>query len=120
MTGWVGSNQALLAARGCNWSRLGDYPFSLWRSVLPLRQLLAVVVFDDARHVGVGLAIGRHASVLLHALRPGIVSGEGLDHIVVVEQQQFAQITDAAVNVLRRIETVSHAQLAGRGRHELH
>src|SRR5271157_5163709 len=39
------------------------------RLALALGQLLAVVVLDDTRHVGMGLAVGWQTLVLLHALR---------------------------------------------------
>src|SRR5271163_1902833 len=38
-----------------------------------LSYLLLVVFVDDAGHVGMGLAIGRQAAVLLDPLRPSVV-----------------------------------------------
>src|SRR5664280_1508151 len=127
MTGCAGSNPELFGTRRGtrralrNLWRARDRASYLWLPLLPaLGQLLTVVVVDDPRHVSMGLAVGRHTLVLLYALRTGIVRGQRFDHVVVVKQQQFAQVAYPAGDILRRIEGVLSPQLAGGTRHELH
>ena len=49
--------------------------------------LFSVVIVDDARNVGVGLTIGRHAAILLHAMRSRVVRGKRFGCIAVILQQ---------------------------------
>ena len=80
----------------------------------------ALVALQDLVDVVVGLAVGRDAAVPLHRPRAGVVGGQGLAQVAAVLGDEHAEVTRAAVEVLRGVEGVGHAQLAGGGRHELH
>jgi len=69
-----------------------------------LGQLLPIEVTNDSRDVGPRLVIRRHAAILLHAMRSGVVSGKGLRHIEIVFLQQFAQVFCSGLNVSVGIE----------------
>src|SRR5208337_3677289 len=83
-------------------------------------EFLFVEVANDAGDVGSGFVVGRNAVVLVDALRPGVVGGEGFDEIEVVTLEQFAEITGSGVDVSLRVEGVVHAELRRGLRHELH
>src|SRR5215510_2897180 len=71
-----------------------------WGSVgLHLCALLRVEVADNARHIRLGLAIGRYAVILIHAISAGIVSSQSFDRVVVVLVQQLAEISRTAFHV---------------------
>src|SRR5580693_9998424 len=73
--------------------RLGGLRPTLLGLGFLLRKFLAVVVPDNARDVGMRLAIGRNTVVLLHSPRTGVVGSQRLGHIEVILLQQLAQIT---------------------------
>src|SRR5438105_7677945 len=54
-----------------------------------LRQLLGVVVFNDAGNVESRLAIGRHAVIFLDGFRPGIVSSQRFDQVEMKARQHL-------------------------------
>src|SRR6267143_2530461 len=76
---------------GVGWGFGGD--LFLFRFFPPrdlfLGNLLSVVLVHDAGHVGAGFAEWRHSSILLDALRTGVVSGQRLDEIEIVTLQKF-------------------------------
>src|SRR4051794_22528150 len=54
------------------------------RGSFALRDLFTIVVTNDRRYICLGLAIRRHAAILLHSQRTRIVGSQRLDHIKVV------------------------------------
>src|ERR1035441_2006068 len=64
------------------------------RLLFLLRQLLAVVVADHPRDIGVCLSIRRYTVVLLYPLRACVVGCQGLGGIPVILQEQLPQIAN--------------------------
>ena len=58
--------------------------------------------------------------ILVHVSRSGIISGQRQTDIVVKALQTLFQISDAAINILRRIKGVLDPQQRCGPRHELH
>src|SRR5216684_2801287 len=85
-----------------------------------LGDLLSVVFVNNAGHVGAGFAKWRHSSILLDALRTGVVSGQRFDEIEVVALQKFAQIPASTRDIGLRIKGIVDAQLVGGAGHQLH
>src|SRR5712691_5131167 len=76
-----------------------------------LSNFLSIEVTNYPRHVGPGLIVRRHAAVLFHTTRAGIVGGQRLDHVKVIALQQLAQITRASLDIGAGIEGVGDSQL---------
>src|ERR1700690_3922608 len=102
------------------WCRTSAVTGGLHRGRLPFRQLLAVEVTNDARHVSLSLIIRRDAVILFNPLRAGVVGGQSLYQVKVVTLQQLTQVLCAAFDVGSRIESIGHSQLGRSLRHQLH
>src|SRR5579864_7943604 len=95
-----------------------------WRSGR-LRQVLrgclfrCSVLLADPVNIILRFGIRRNPLVFLHSPRPGVV-GCQREAVVFVQVLQVLKITYSGLNVLARVETVAYAQVARRGRHELH
>src|SRR5690606_16270000 len=58
----------------------------------------------DALHVALGLAVGRHAVVLVDRALAGVVAGRGQGQVAVEALEQPRQVLHAAADVLARVE----------------
>ena len=59
---------------------------------------------QDAAHVLGGLREGRDAAVLVDRLLAGVVRGQRQAHVAAVAVEQVAQVADATLDVLSRLE----------------
>src|SRR5688572_26817434 len=82
----------------------------------------AIAVGEDgyALDVTTGLAVGRHALVLVDRALAGVVAGRSEGQVAVEPLQQPGQILDATGNVLARVESIGDAEAARCRRHQLH
>src|SRR5260370_13498043 len=103
--GWLGDGRRLPRRRFVRFllRRLGR-----WRRGFHLRTLLGVEIADNLRYIGPCFAIRRHAVILLHAIGAGVVRGQSLNGIVVVEVQELTQIGCTAFYVGFGIRSEEH------------
>ena len=73
---------------------------------------------ENGPHVGARLCVWRHAVVAPHGAGPGVVGGQGEHRPELVGEA--AQVGDAGVDVLPRVEGIGDAEVALRARHQLH
>jgi len=73
---------------------------------------------ENGPHVCAGLFVRRNAVVPAHGARPGVVGGHREHGPELVGEA--AQVGDAGIDVLPRIEGIRHAEVELRGGHQLH
>ena len=79
-------------------------------------------IAENADDVGAGLGIGGDAAIAVNRFRTGVVSGQGKQNLIrgsLKTGQQVAEIADAAIGILDRVEGID-AKLARGIRHQLH
>src|SRR6266550_4596858 len=86
----------------------------------PLDIFLTVEIANNSSHISQCLRVGRHAVILFHALRSGVVSRQSFAKVMVIADQQFTQVACSTFHVGGWVHGILYPHSGGSLRHQLH